>query len=210
MLLRPTNFDLPECDCHLPTMVSAGRRSRPVGKWTIVGSRDEKNSFLPSSGNLLPKGLKNLTRHCIHCNGLFLSSITLHNLDPALLLLQRRHHRSCLCRRAAGRWSGPTGPSCRSSLPSKSSSCTSAVAASPDPLLPPSLWPASAVLPQLARLHLPTTPAIEHPLPTAMTRGRMGGRMAMTDGSTAGARAEWRRREAAGRRRAREGRGRPA
>ena len=30
MLLRPTNVDLPECDCHLPTMESDGRRSRPV------------------------------------------------------------------------------------------------------------------------------------------------------------------------------------
>jgi len=25
----PTNVDLPECDCQLPTMVSAGMRSRP-------------------------------------------------------------------------------------------------------------------------------------------------------------------------------------
>ena len=31
MLLRPTNVDLPECDCHLPPMESGGRRSRPVG-----------------------------------------------------------------------------------------------------------------------------------------------------------------------------------
>ena len=30
MLLRPTNVDLPECDCHLAAMESAGRRSRPV------------------------------------------------------------------------------------------------------------------------------------------------------------------------------------
>ena len=30
MLLRPTNVDLPECDCHLPPMESDGRRSRPV------------------------------------------------------------------------------------------------------------------------------------------------------------------------------------
>ena len=30
MLLRPTNVDLPECYCHLLTMVSAGMRSRPV------------------------------------------------------------------------------------------------------------------------------------------------------------------------------------
>ncbi len=33
MPLRPTNLDLPECDCHLPTMESAGRRSRPVGSF---------------------------------------------------------------------------------------------------------------------------------------------------------------------------------
>ena len=30
MLLRPTNVDIPECDCHLPPMESDGRRSRPV------------------------------------------------------------------------------------------------------------------------------------------------------------------------------------
>ena len=36
MLLRPTNVDLPECDCHLPPMESDGRRSRPVaGMQTI-------------------------------------------------------------------------------------------------------------------------------------------------------------------------------
>ena len=30
MQLRLSNIDLPECDCHLPTMESAGRWSRPV------------------------------------------------------------------------------------------------------------------------------------------------------------------------------------
>ena len=31
MLLRPTNVGLPKCECHLPTMESAGRRPGDVG-----------------------------------------------------------------------------------------------------------------------------------------------------------------------------------
>ena len=38
MPLRPTNVDLLECDCHLPTMVSAGRMSCPVPLMLIGGS----------------------------------------------------------------------------------------------------------------------------------------------------------------------------
>ena len=30
MLFRPTKLELPECDCHSPTMVSAGGHQRPV------------------------------------------------------------------------------------------------------------------------------------------------------------------------------------
>ena len=36
MLLRPTNVDLSECDCHLPTMESAGRRSHPVTSTSLL------------------------------------------------------------------------------------------------------------------------------------------------------------------------------
>ena len=37
MLLRPTNIDLLDCDCQLPTMESAGGRSRPVRAMLCVG-----------------------------------------------------------------------------------------------------------------------------------------------------------------------------
>ena len=43
MLLRPTNVDLQECDCHLPPMESVqsdGRRSRPVNTYKTFIHKD--------------------------------------------------------------------------------------------------------------------------------------------------------------------------
>ena len=46
MPLRPTNFDLPECDCHLPPMESDGRRSRPVRQGIILKCLNIMPNFL--------------------------------------------------------------------------------------------------------------------------------------------------------------------
>ena len=50
MLLRPTIIDFPECDCHLPTMESVGRRSRPV-----PAISDGVSGLNPKSLKLNPK-----------------------------------------------------------------------------------------------------------------------------------------------------------
>jgi hypothetical protein len=54
MLLRPTNVDLQECDCHLPAMESAGRRSRPVELRRLYHSSVGLRRFYYSSVGLRP------------------------------------------------------------------------------------------------------------------------------------------------------------
>ena len=50
MLLRPTNVDLPECDCHHPPMESDGRRSRPVEHHLIADLKDRVHPALVQHG----------------------------------------------------------------------------------------------------------------------------------------------------------------
>ena len=59
MLLRTTNVDLPECDCHHPIMVSAGRRSRLECNCTL-----NVTSFLPFSGAPTKTDSGLCTRRC--------------------------------------------------------------------------------------------------------------------------------------------------
>ena len=72
MLLRPTNVDLPECDCHLPPMESDGRRSRPVGdKCKSTYLRVDKSDSRGSK-NLHQVEIQDAKR-CLHKNNLMLT-----------------------------------------------------------------------------------------------------------------------------------------
>ena len=66
VLFRPINVDIPECDCHLPTMVSNGKRTRPVV--TPVLARKVAALSFPA---FLPYHLPaSLLLHSTHCQPL--------------------------------------------------------------------------------------------------------------------------------------------